>query len=346
MGRGMPVGFRFHPTDQELIGHYLSTKTNPNSDPWVSNIDLYGEAEPWTIWEDHGGPLLDDEDLIFFTKLKKNKQGHRICRRIGSGTWSQGELPKPIFAKNNQETPIGKKTKLRYESKVVNGKARRRGPNPDRQFDTHDQEHLLLQGNTNAGHVDYALEQLQRDAVSEHQQQHTCSSSFAQPKTTVVDVFVSENAHSEGTDDCLGVPLEVAQGDTLFPALSEQQTSFMSQMQAIHSEENESGHARLEDTDWHGIELEAIPEWQQPAADQNALVISKLQVSTNDEEFSIACDDFNKLPMDDAYINSFEFSNYIFGDEFLSGGDGIGTADILQGSSSFSDLLEDQHHQV
>nr|XP_011457372.1 PREDICTED: NAC domain-containing protein 7-like [Fragaria vesca subsp. vesca] len=407
------VGLRFHPSDQELIGHFLFIKNNPNSVPemrssFLREFDMYGEVEPWTIWEANGGPLLDDQDLFFFTRLKKHK--NRINRRIGSGTWSQGENYKPVYAKNNQETPIGKKTKLRYENKEVpeqsgcwfmdeysavddgdyvicrlrenpskrpsppsskpsdkkrkcqhdpepskkpkstTNEARKtvslnQRPNPETQFDTmemfhHDQEYetqqyLLLEGT--------GLEEVQRDvlapAVSE--QQHTCSSSFALLNTTN-DVFGSENdsgnAQLEDTD-WLGDALEDVEGDSLFPALSEQQTSFMSQMQDIPSQEN------IIESHIQSPHLPPIGSESQQPADQTGLVISDPQVSTN-EEFSFAYDNFS-VPMDPAYnINSDEFSNYNFGDEFLSGGDDIGTADILQGSISFSELLEDQNHEV
>ncbi|KAL6184591.1 hypothetical protein ACLB2K_045992 [Fragaria x ananassa] len=352
-----PTGFRFHPTDQELIGHYLFIKNNsdpvPETGSYLREFDMYGEVEPWTIWEAYGGPLLDDQDLFFFTRLKKH--GHRNNRRIGSGTWSQGEPFKSVYAKNNQETPIGKKTKLRYENKqvteqsgcwfmdeystvdydgdyvicrlrenpgkrpspppsskpsdnkrkcqtdprpskktkslrvsdpqpaTITNEARKtvslnQRPNPEKRFDQslrlpdsqamllesttaaghidcafdtvemfhHDQEyetqHFLLEGNT-AGHSDYALVEVQRDALSPaavSEQQHTCASSFAQPNLTD-DVFVSENERGneqlEDTD-CLRVALGVVEGDTLFSALSEQQTSLMSQMQDIPSQEN------------------------------------------------------------------------------------------------------------
>ncbi|KAK9930190.1 hypothetical protein M0R45_027239 [Rubus argutus] len=126
----VPVGVRFHPTDEELIGHYLYMKNNPDSVTASTGpsfvppeFDLYGETEPWIIWEAYGGPLLKHQDLFFFTRLKK-AANTRINRKIGSssGTWSQGEPSKPIFDKkknNDKGTPIGRKTKLRYENKLV-----------------------------------------------------------------------------------------------------------------------------------------------------------------------------------------------------------------------------------
>ncbi|XP_062001409.1 NAC domain-containing protein 101-like [Rosa rugosa] len=130
MDRCLPVGVRFHPTDEELIGHYLYLKNNPNlasvaPSLFLPEFDLYGESEPWIIWEAYGGPNLKQQDLFFFTLHKKKanpRGGHatRHSRRVGSsGTWSQGEPSKLVFGEKNQEIPIGRKTKLRYENKLV-----------------------------------------------------------------------------------------------------------------------------------------------------------------------------------------------------------------------------------
>nr|XP_011466904.1 PREDICTED: uncharacterized protein LOC105352211 [Fragaria vesca subsp. vesca] len=122
----VPVGFRFHPTDEELIRHYLYLKNKVIKGPAeeeaaavVPEVDLYGETEPWRIWEAHGGADLYDQDLFFFTKLKKvNPHGTRINRKIGTGTWSEGEPSRPIFVgEKKNKTPIGRKRKFRYENK-------------------------------------------------------------------------------------------------------------------------------------------------------------------------------------------------------------------------------------
>lgn len=48
--QGLPPGFRFHPTDEELITHYLAKKIdNPNfSCHAVSDADL-NKSEPWEL---------------------------------------------------------------------------------------------------------------------------------------------------------------------------------------------------------------------------------------------------------------------------------------------------------
>lgn len=83
-----PKGFRFNPTDDELIVHYLFYKVYdeellpPNV---VSECNLYENEETWQKKFDETG----EKTLYFFTQLKKKtEKGSRIERSAGqSGTW-------------------------------------------------------------------------------------------------------------------------------------------------------------------------------------------------------------------------------------------------------------------
>ena len=46
----LPPGFRFHPTDDELVNHYLIKKCGgqPISVPIIAEIDLY-KFDPWDL---------------------------------------------------------------------------------------------------------------------------------------------------------------------------------------------------------------------------------------------------------------------------------------------------------
>lgn len=46
----VPPGFRFHPTDEELVGYYLERKINAQKIDLdvIIDIDLY-KMEPWDI---------------------------------------------------------------------------------------------------------------------------------------------------------------------------------------------------------------------------------------------------------------------------------------------------------
>lgn len=125
------VGFRFYPTDEELISYFLDNKNNVHTTAQVPSmatfnynnimpeVDLYGDVEPWQIWETYGGSELYDQDMLFFTQHKMvNPDGLRIQRKVGSGgTWSEGEPGKLIFDSKLMQKPIGQKRKFRYEKK-------------------------------------------------------------------------------------------------------------------------------------------------------------------------------------------------------------------------------------
>ncbi|TXG58486.1 hypothetical protein EZV62_016315 [Acer yangbiense] len=119
----IPVGFRFRPTDKELINHFLFQKLFAPTNPFnelekfcVRECDLYGSLDPWDIWNMYGGDgLKDDRLLYFFTRLKKvSANGSRISRRVGSGTWAGEDSGDTITLGN---AVVGFKKRFRYENK-------------------------------------------------------------------------------------------------------------------------------------------------------------------------------------------------------------------------------------
>ncbi|KAJ0010141.1 hypothetical protein Pint_33477 [Pistacia integerrima] len=95
----LPPGYKFRPTDVDLIGHYLHKKFFglPLSSDIVKDCDLYGSQEPWEIWE-------------FYKKSSKSKI---FCRKVGLGAW-QGEDAAQEIQDNRV---IGYKKRFRYENK-------------------------------------------------------------------------------------------------------------------------------------------------------------------------------------------------------------------------------------
>ncbi|KAK9929667.1 hypothetical protein M0R45_026757 [Rubus argutus] len=117
---GYPVGFRFHPLDEELVGYYLYNRSvlGHQFRPlfFAECPDFYGESEPWVIWESYGGPKLEDgEPLHLFTERHKlNPKGKHFARKVGSGTWSAQ------YARHVVEDSVllGVKREFRYEGGV------------------------------------------------------------------------------------------------------------------------------------------------------------------------------------------------------------------------------------
>ncbi|KAK0591703.1 hypothetical protein LWI29_006614 [Acer saccharum] len=116
------VGYRFRPTDKELVTHYLFKKLFAQTGPFndhesflVKEGDLYGSLDPWDIWRIYGGDnLKDDRPLYFFTRVKKvSANGSRICRRVGSGTWVGEASGEKILSGNEV---VGFKKRFHYEN--------------------------------------------------------------------------------------------------------------------------------------------------------------------------------------------------------------------------------------
>ncbi|XVE81321.1 hypothetical protein DITRI_Ditri15bG0054600 [Diplodiscus trichospermus] len=117
-GGGMMVGIRFKPSDAMLIGYLYSKVTGTGGlhhGEIIKEFDLYGEKEPWEIWELFGGDNLQQgQDLYFFTQLKRKSQnGSRINRSVGNGTWMSEDSGKPITYSG---LTLGLKKRLRYEN--------------------------------------------------------------------------------------------------------------------------------------------------------------------------------------------------------------------------------------
>ncbi|KAK1576179.1 hypothetical protein Q3G72_011549 [Acer saccharum] len=91
----LPAGFRFHPTDEELVNHYLCRKCAglPISVPIIAEIDLY-KYDPWQLPE---MALYGEKEWYFFSpRDRKYPNGSRPNRAAGSGYWKATGADKPI----------------------------------------------------------------------------------------------------------------------------------------------------------------------------------------------------------------------------------------------------------
>ncbi|KAM1099422.1 hypothetical protein ACFX15_005778 [Malus domestica] len=117
--RDVPPGFRFLPTDQELVGFYLSNRVVAGKKfmaycrSFMHEFDPFGEMEPWVIWENFGGRSLVDQDLYLFYELHYLPSSY-IKRTIDAGgTWSQSSYK---TVKDIEGKPIGDKRCFKYKN--------------------------------------------------------------------------------------------------------------------------------------------------------------------------------------------------------------------------------------
>nr|AYC63433.1 SYNV P interacting NAC transcription factor [Nicotiana benthamiana] len=113
----LPPGFRFHPTDEELVMHYLCRKcaSQPIAVPIIAEIDLY-KYDPWDL---PGLALYGKKEWYFFSpRDRKYPNGSRPNRAAGNGYWKATGADKPI----GHPKPVGiKKALVFYAGKAPKG---------------------------------------------------------------------------------------------------------------------------------------------------------------------------------------------------------------------------------
>ncbi|WMV34592.1 hypothetical protein MTR67_027977 [Solanum verrucosum] len=99
-GISLPPGFRFHPTDQELVGYYLKRKTDELEIELevIPVINLY-KFDPWDLPEKSFLPKRDMEWYFFCSRDKKYPNGSRTNRATNSGYWKATGKDKKVVCK-------------------------------------------------------------------------------------------------------------------------------------------------------------------------------------------------------------------------------------------------------
>ncbi|KAK1383598.1 NAC domain-containing protein [Heracleum sosnowskyi] len=114
----LPPGFRFHPTDEELITHYLRPKVyDINFSPApIGTVDL-NKVEPWDL--PGMAKMGEDEWYFFCVKDKKYPTGSRTNRATKAGYWKATGKDKEIY---RSKKLVGmKKTLVFYEGRAPRG---------------------------------------------------------------------------------------------------------------------------------------------------------------------------------------------------------------------------------
>ncbi|KAH7578447.1 hypothetical protein ACOSQ2_000292 [Xanthoceras sorbifolium] len=109
----MLPGFRFHPTDEELVGFYLRRKVDkqPISIELIKQIDIY-KYDPWDLPK--VSTVGDKEWYFFCIRGRKYRNSIRPNRVTGSGFWKATGIDKPIHSVKEPHECIGLKKSLVY----------------------------------------------------------------------------------------------------------------------------------------------------------------------------------------------------------------------------------------
>ncbi|KAJ8431446.1 hypothetical protein Cgig2_014939 [Carnegiea gigantea] len=118
----VPPGFRFHPTEEELVGFYLKRKVDSLKFDLdvITDIDLY-RMEPWDIQEKCGLGYEEQNEWYFFShKDRKYPTGTRTNRATAAGFWKATGRDKAVLSKDRI---IGmRKTLVFYKGRAPNGR--------------------------------------------------------------------------------------------------------------------------------------------------------------------------------------------------------------------------------
>ncbi|CAI9303691.1 unnamed protein product [Lactuca saligna] len=116
----LPPGFRFHPTDEELVVHYLKKKaaSAPLPVAIIAEVDLY-KFDPWEL---PAKAAFGEQEWYFFSpRDRKYPNGARPNRAATSGYWKATGTDKPVLTAGGTQKVGVKKALVFYGGKPPKG---------------------------------------------------------------------------------------------------------------------------------------------------------------------------------------------------------------------------------
>ncbi|XP_020684338.1 NAC domain-containing protein 14-like [Dendrobium catenatum] len=119
----LPLGFRFRPTDEELLSHYLKRKINGRikaDRAVIPEVDVC-KYEPWDLPEKSIIKSRDPEWFFFAPKDLKYRNGKRFKRATEAGFWKATGKDRPIRTRAPPMAIGMKKTLVFYLGRAPKG---------------------------------------------------------------------------------------------------------------------------------------------------------------------------------------------------------------------------------
>ncbi|KAJ7949024.1 NAC domain containing protein [Quillaja saponaria] len=116
----LPPGFRFHPTDEELVAYYLERKITGRTIELeiIPEVDLY-KCEPWDLPDKSFLPSKDMEWYFYSPRDRKYPNGSRTNRATKAGYWKATGKDRLV---HSHKRPVGtKKTLVYYRGRAPHG---------------------------------------------------------------------------------------------------------------------------------------------------------------------------------------------------------------------------------
>ncbi|KAL3531222.1 hypothetical protein ACH5RR_010544 [Cinchona calisaya] len=121
IGATLPPGFRFYPSDEELVCHYLYKKIANGAEvskDTLVEIDLH-TCEPWQLPE--AAKLNSSEWYFFSFRDRKYATGFRANRATTSGYWKATGKDRTVVDPKTRSIVGMRKTLVFYKNRAPNG---------------------------------------------------------------------------------------------------------------------------------------------------------------------------------------------------------------------------------
>ncbi|XP_038999273.1 protein CUP-SHAPED COTYLEDON 3-like [Hibiscus syriacus] len=118
--QGLPPGFRFHPTDEELVTFYLASKVFNGTfcGVEIAEVDL-NRCEPWELPD--VAKMGEREWYFFSLKDRKYPSGLRTNRATGAGYWKTTGKDREVYSGSRRALLGMKKTLVFYKGRAPRG---------------------------------------------------------------------------------------------------------------------------------------------------------------------------------------------------------------------------------
>ncbi|KVI09111.1 protein FEZ-like [Cynara cardunculus var. scolymus] len=120
MDEVMLPGFRFHPTDEELVGFYLKKKIQHRVLPieLIKQVDIY-KYDPWDL--PNLAPTGEKEWYFYCPRDRKYRNSARPNRVTGAGFWKATGTDRPIYSSDGTSCIGLKKSLVFYRGRAAKG---------------------------------------------------------------------------------------------------------------------------------------------------------------------------------------------------------------------------------